>query len=282
MSVYVVSLAAEFPNDNPALHAGVSWVCLSPTARPTPELSVHEPPPPALAATVFVPEPPAEIAETVAAPTVMATLLAQAAAALEILDAADVVETCEDAPEIPAPLESGILETPCAPTVECSHEEIVIEDLEPAAEVQVEGIVPVFESIAPPTIVEETRTSALPPASDDPFTTLVCTLADVAIGAGAPSVAAMLPGLLFDGRVSTPLEAVHGIWDGNELDPAFASTLAAWRAILRGTSEDFSDCGMLDEWASDLLARLLDAKDTASRLRQELRARGVAAFGLAA
>lgn len=271
MSVHVVSLAAEFPNDNPALHAGVSWVCLSPTARPTAELSVHEPPP---AATVVVPEP----AVTVAAPTIMATLLAQAAAALEILDAADA----EEAREIPVPAESGIVETPCAPTVECSHDEIVVEDLEPLEEIRVEGVVPVFESIAPPTIVEETRTSALPPASDDPFTTLVCTLADVAISAGAPNVAALLPGLLFDGRVATPLEAIHGIWDGNELDPTFATTLVAWRAILRGTSEDFSDCGMLDEWASDLLARLLDAKDTASRLRQELRARGVAAFGLAA
>ena len=31
----VVSLAAEFPNDNPELHRGVSWVCLDVTGAPT-------------------------------------------------------------------------------------------------------------------------------------------------------------------------------------------------------------------------------------------------------
>jgi hypothetical protein len=229
MSVKVVSLAAEFPNDNPALHAGVSWVCLTPLARPTPELSIHEPPP------ITVPEPP-----TLAAPEIMAALVEEAVLA---------------------------------------EETVVVEDLEPV-EINVEGIIPCFESIAPETIPDEIRTSALPPASDDPFTTLVFTLADVAISAGSPHVASMLPGLLFDGRAPDDLLAA--------LDPSFQNTVAAWRAILRGTSEDFSDCGMLDEWASDLLARLvsvhtvLDAKATAPRLRQELRARGVAAFGLAA
>jgi hypothetical protein len=222
MSANVVTLAAEFPNDNPQLHAGVSWICLTPLGRPTAERSIHEPPPP----------PP-----TLVAPEVIAQIL---------------------------------------------EEPIVVEDLEPIEDVQVEGVVPVFESIAPPTMPEETRTSALPPASDDPFTTLVFTLADVAISAGSPNVASMLPGLLFDGRVPSPMPIVAGVWDGAALDPSFEGTVAAWRAILRGTSEDFSDCGMLDEWASDLLARLLDAKETTPRLRQELRARGVAAFGLAA
>lgn len=239
MSVNVVSLAAEFPNDNPALHAGVSWVCLTPLARPSAELSplavtVAEAPEPAL-----LPEP-----ATLVAPEVMAALMA---------------------------MEPALAEEP-----------IVVEDLEPIEEVQVEGVVPVFESVAPPTLLEETRTSELPPASDDPFTMLVCTLADVAIGAGSPHVASMLPGLLFDGRVPEEMPTVTGVWDGSGLDPTFTSTVAAWRAILRGTSEDFSDCGMLDEWASDLLARLLDAKDGLQRLRQELRSRGVAAFGLAA
>ena len=228
MSANVVSLAAEFPNDNPQLHAGVSWICLTPLGRPTAELSVHDPPPTLVAA--------AEPA-TLVAPEVMAAIL---------------------------------------------EESIVVEELEPLEEVEVEGVVPIFDSIAPPTLPEETRTSALPPASDDPFTTLVCTLADVAISAGSPNVASMLPGLLFDGRVPEQMAIIAGVWDGSALDPSFSGTVAAWRAILRGTSEDFSDCGMLDEWASELLARLLDAKDTTPRLRQELRARGVAAFGLAA
>ncbi|MFO0736103.1 MAG: hypothetical protein U0270_09495 [Labilithrix sp.] len=256
MSVYVVSLAAEFPNDNPALHAGVSWVCLSPLARPTAELSVHEPPP----RPVVVPEP------IIAEPATVE--VREPLSPREPITVAAIVEPATlVAPEVMA----AILE-----------DSIIVEDLEPMEEVHVEGVVPVFESIAPPTVPEETNTSELPPASDDPFTTLVCTLADVAIGAGSPNVASMLPGLLFDGRVPDQMANIAGIWESGALDPSFEATVSAWRAILRGTSEDFSDCGMLDEWASDLLARLLDAKDTTPRLRQELRARGVAAFGLSA
>jgi hypothetical protein len=37
---------------------------------------------------------------------------------------------------------------------------------------------------------------------------------------------------------------------------------------------------MLDEWAADLLARLLGAPARATGLRRDLRSRGVAAFGL--
>ncbi|MBX3264318.1 MAG: hypothetical protein KF782_31895 [Labilithrix sp.] len=133
--------------------------------------------------------------------------------------------------------------------------------------------------------------SALPPAPDDPFTVLVCTLADVAIGAGSPHVASLLPGLLYDGRLPDSLDAEAaealrgaGVLEGSEVAPAFLAVTSAWRAILRGTSDDFDACGasMLDEWASDLLARMLAAPASAPSLRQELRTRGVAAFGLAA
>jgi hypothetical protein len=55
----------------------------------------------------------------------------------------------------------------------------------------------------------------------------------------------------------------------------------AWRAILRGESEDFSKCAAtLDEWAANALASILSAPQKAGQLRRELRARGVAAFGL--
>src|SRR6185437_8786691 len=100
-----VSLASEFPNDNPALHCGVIWVCLEPTGP--------------------------AVAQLFAAP---------------------------------------------------AHEaeaQILIEELTPFGDeaVEVVGIVPVFDSIPPPTT--PTPESAPPPASDDPFMTLVCTLADV-------------------------------------------------------------------------------------------------------
>ena len=119
----------------------------------------------------------------------------------------------------------------------------------------------------------------------------MCTLADVAIGAGSPHVASLLPGLLFDGRLPDMLDdaaaevlRTGGILrrhDGaeHEVEPAFIATTSAWRAILRGQSDDFSACpSMLDEWTSTLLARLLGAEPP--RMRQELRSRGVAAFGL--
>jgi len=243
MSVDVGFLAPEFPNDNPALHGGVIWVCLEPTAKPTPELVPRR------------------------EPTVVARM------------SAEVVNESDD--------EGFLVEelTPIAPTV------MVVEELAPctlvAAVAPVEPIV-VFESVAPPSI--DANESSAPPPSDDPFMTLVCTLADVAIAAGSPSIASLLPGLLFDGRLPDALDEdaaamlkAAGIWNGESVEPQFVATVNAWRGILRGTSEDFSACGsMLDEWASELLARLLDTQAAAPRLRQELRTRGVAAFGLAA
>ncbi|MBX3231062.1 MAG: hypothetical protein KIT84_36995 [Labilithrix sp.] len=171
-----------------------------------------------------------------------------------------------------------------------SEEPVIVEELTPIdPAIGVEGAAPVvvFESVAPPACANES--SALPPPSEDPFTTLVCTLADVAIGAGSPLVASLLPGLLFDARVPDVLDdasaatlKASGVWNGEQVAPSFVETVNAWRGILRGTSDDFSACGeMLDEWASELLARLLDAHAAAPRLRQELRTRGVAAFGLA-
>jgi hypothetical protein len=153
-----------------------------------------------------------------------------------------------------------------------------------------DGVRPTFEEV-PETPIVTHDSSALPPAPDDPFTVLVCMLADVAIQAGSPNVASLLPGLLFDGRLPDTIDAdvldalrAAGLWDGREIAGTFVTTTCAWRAILRGTSDDFDACGaaMLDEWASDLLAKLLNSPAKATTLRQELRSRGVAAFGLAA
>jgi len=75
---------------------------------------------------------------------------------------------------------------------------------------------------------------------------------------------------------------------GASLPPDFAAALEAddvaraWAAILRGESEDFSVCGAspLDEWAAGVLAARAGAPSRAAAFRRELRARGVAAFGL--
>lgn len=252
-----VSLVAEFPNDNPALHCGVIWVCLEPTG-------------PAIAELVERPI-------DTQAPTVLAAVASQVA----------TVAVPDHVPEPEPEPENGAPEIAAAPTVidvVVPEEEILIEDLAPLEEVaETAGVIPAFDSVPPPSNIEE---SAPPPASDDPFTLLVCTLADVAIGAGFPIVAQMLPGLLFDGRVPEVLDdasanalQASGIIAGREVTPEFIATTAAWRAILRGQSDDFSACpSMLDEWTATLLAQLLGAERP--RMRQELRSRGVAAFGL--
>lgn len=209
----MVTLAAEFPNDNPALHCGVIWVCRTPTGPAEaefPELIVEE--------------------------------LAPLEEVDEISVAGDLMP--DFAPvTIPPPEASGIL--------------------------------PI-------------TSSALPPPPEDAFTVLLCSLADIAIGAGAPEVAAILPGLLLDGRIEAVSEELGNalraakIWDGHEVSASFVTVTGAWRAILRGTSEDFDACGgtMLDQWSADLLAALLGRRAIA--LRSELRARGVAAFGMVA
>jgi hypothetical protein len=132
------------------------------------------------------------------------------------------------------------------------------------------------------------------PSEDDPFATFVTTLVEVAVEAGCEKAAAILPALLDQGRVvphvlsssvtetllSTGLlvSTSAGLVGGE----TFRRTAAAWRAILRGDSEDFSACGtrMLDEWAADLVAGLVAAPAKSEHLRRELRTRGVAAFGL--
>ena len=235
----MVTLAAEFPNDNPALHRGVSWLCLDVTG-----------------------------------------------AAVAVRDA--IIAEPEAEAEIPAPRISGIVarsvdsETELADDLDDDFAPILVEELPPLDEIAS------LEGIEPPRTSPALSTS-LPPASDEPFTILVFTLADVALGAGSPHVASVLPALLLHGRLEHAMPpdasqalAEAGVLKGDEVTPAFVAQTHAWRALLLGTSDDFAACGnaMLDEWAADLLARLLGAPSRATALRSELRSRGVAAFGL--
>lgn len=142
-----------------------------------------------------------------------------------------------------------------------------------------------FEIEAPP------ESSEVP---SDPFAVFVQTLVEVARDAGCTRAAALMPALLEGGRVEPGalteatvdalvlsgmlVRAPEGLMGGEE----FRKTARAWRAILRGDSEDMSECGprMLDEWAADVVARLIAAPAKTEQLRRELRTRGVAAFGL--
>jgi hypothetical protein len=256
----VVALASEFPNDNPRLHRGVIWVCLHVTGPAVAEAAADEAPPE-----------PARVTDI-------------------------------DCTALALPV---VHDDPGDPT-----DEIIVEELG-LFDVAVEGV----EAHAPPDPGDEpplttvardaderpARVSEIvlcgaardardadadvPPAPAGPFTILVGALVDVASAAGAGDVAAVLPELLLHGRAPAdgPLAAAlraAGLVEGTRIAPSLAIAIAGWRAILGGTSDDFSACGtgMLDEWAADLLARLLGTP--ARALRQELRRRGVAAFGL--
>jgi hypothetical protein len=269
VEVDVVSLAAEFPNDNPALHCGASWVCLEVTG---PAVAVREERPQPVAEPPIAAEPIVELSPVpVPVPDPV----------MEVIAAVEVIAEPEPTP-IPEARISCVV--PAGQTRAMDEEDdlddeadIVVEDLPPLDETaSVEGAV-VAESIA------------LPAASDDPFTILLGALVDVALGAGSPHVASVLPALLLEGRLEPGMSdevlqalAEAKIASGTDLTPAFIAQMHAWRAILLGTSDDFGACGgaMLDEWAAELMARLLGVPSRAAGLRRDLRSHGVAAFGL--
>ena len=297
----MVSLAAEFPNDNPELHRGVSWMCLDVTGLPVAIRHEREAEP--LAVVVIEPEvlePSILEAVTVAEPepasmSVVELLAAPEPEAVERLAAPEPEAVVIDEPPVPEPRISGIVARGAVHDLDDEDDDaadIVVEELPPLDEsASVEGT-PITAAIMaappPPLATVETATS-LPPASDDPFTVLVSTLADVAIGAGSPYVASLLPALLLEGRLDHAMAADAAgalaeadVARGTEVTATFIGQTRAWRALLAGTSDDFAACGnaMLDEWAAELLARLLGAPAKATALRRELRSRGVAAFGL--
>jgi len=302
----VVSLAAEFPNDNPALHRGVIWVCLETRGAPVADRDAVprriEP------AQVDAPETidaPVEAAVTAPLEAHIQAHAERSSGVVAIAFAGEddhddgdgeepiVVEELEPLgeAEIVAEAAAHVLVAELAADAAAREEEEEEEDAaddsvaaaEPAACAEEEAPATIADAIAP------TPSTALPPAPDDPFTVLVCALADVAIAADAQHAAAVLPALLIDGRIDETLApevlaalAEGGIAENGAVTEAFATTTRAWRAVLRGTSDDLSACGsaMLDEWAADLLARLLGAPGRAALLQRDLRSRGVAAFGL--
>jgi hypothetical protein len=148
-----------------------------------------------------------------------------------------------------APLQTVEPEVPVEAVLEVVAVEVVPLALEAPLSIEIEA--------SPEPEPAEVLASA-EPADDDPYALFVRTLAEVAVASGATMDAATIDALLESDAVAT-----------------------AWRAILRGESEDFSKCAAtLDEWAANALASILSAPQKAGQLRRELRARGVAAFGL--
>jgi len=118
-------------------------------------------------------------------------------------------------------------------------------------------------------------------------------MVDVALSASATHLAAELPSILRDGRLRPSAfepAAVQALAARGYLGPeragasdGFATTQAAWRDALSGSSANLAACGAttLDEWGAALLAALLARPAArADDLKRALRSRGVAAFGM--
>jgi hypothetical protein len=145
------------------------------------------------------------------------------------------------------------------------------------------------ESLPPPPPPPEQATEEA-----DLFQRFVSTLVEVALAAGAATrVVGALPGML--GVTRLDVEAL----DATVIDALVASNLLArtsrgavarsealvqnaqaWRATLLGEETELVATAMLDEWAAHIVASLLQAPQQAETVRRDLRARGIAAFGM--
>ena len=180
-------------------------------------------------------------------------------------------------------------------------------DIEIVDELVFEGDIEESPSVREPELLQALAAALKEPAAEpvaaspaDPFARLVLALEDAALALGAGDEA--LPGLraLFGqarlDRFAPGERAAEALLAGDVIargargfsrSSTFTGKVLAWQGILRGESEDFSWSGgnslePLDEWAADVLARVLGNPARADGIRRELRRRGIAAFGLVA
>jgi hypothetical protein len=180
------------------------------------------------------------------------------------------------------------------------HETLVDPVAESAAEPEEEapeedaGVIEVVEDLAFEDALDEHGPGDTSP---DPFEAFASVLVEVATMSGAdPRAVGCLRALLgqarFEGMVldESPTEAlvagalVERTDRGLVRAPGFTAMVLAWQGILRGESEDFGPCGAasLDEWSTNVVARVLGTSSRTEGIRRELRLRGVAAFGFVA
>jgi hypothetical protein len=133
-------------------------------------------------------------------------------------------------------------------------------------------------------------------APADPFYTLVAAMESSAMALGAtPNSIALLRAMLGATRMDTiePTAALDDLVSAGLVSQStmgfvrserLTREVVAWQDILREKSDDFAACGSaaLDEWASNLVTRVLGGALRPDAVRRDLRKRGVAAFGLLA
>ncbi len=312
-------VASEFPNDNPALHHGAVWIC--PTVCSPPRAVVRVSPELCRGEAVATPEPRAfeerapveELAES-SQPTLRVEASAESSEpTLRVEEPAESSEPalCEvveiDLPEI-EPLTDDI-ETLTEDDLELvdddSPELCVVSasgsDAAPSAVSERQDDLELDDDDSPELcVVSASGPGAAPSAVSerqpaDKFDAFVQAMVRVAMAEGGSRAALLLPRLLEGRGLDSALEETtqatllsRGVCAkrGGKLVQSgeFSRVSGAWRAILRGTLGDFSQCGpcTLDEWGARILTAVLSAPlERMPEIRRALRRQGVAAFGMA-
>jgi hypothetical protein len=309
-----IAACAEFPNDNPALHDGAIWRCIEIRGEPVCERAAA-PSPDEDGTAPATPTEPVVLAHATPADDLaqdVDLLVEQVAALVEPDESVEPIKLAALVEYQPANASEGADEQLVASGTSqdedvtepddalAKRDESIAERHGAVAETN-EAIDVVDEMAFDDIVVEEAP--AEPPAargdapSSDPFALLVRVLEEVARGAGCPEDTLVgLPVVLGAARVdesSMPRACVDALRSAGMLlqgehglvraEP-FARQVVAWQGILRGESEDFDACGgtMLDEWCAGLLAKIAGCPSRVEGFRRDLRARGVAAFGLVA
>jgi hypothetical protein len=256
--VFPISPAAEFPNDNPELHLGAIWTLSEPRGEALAELHASTP----------------AARESIPCATTSGVQLIVAVEPPMKEPASPGNDTPAKEPEKKQP-----------PVQEPPTKKPTIEE-PPTKTPQVDD--PEVETPRVPVDVVDEKAIA------EGFAVLVRAMSRVATAAGVAVEEACIFDLFVVGKTpvaNLPAAAVAGLVEAGYADvsegtlftrDAMLKTAAAWRAILRDEAADFAVCGsrMLDEWAADVVARIVGTPQRTEALRRELRAQGVAAFGL--
>lgn len=275
-----ISLACEFPCDNPALHDGPAWLVEEPTGRAVP---VTEPRPEVVAEAAWNAPAEENVGDTEGRESAIREGETEGVWVhdadeedLRIFDS--IVEDLGSRP--PEVRESCIMLSGSMTHPEAALDDIVIGELDPF---EPEEVVALADDPVAAT-AEESEQDV--PAEQDPFRTLVSVLASVAERHGGAASSIVVTRLLEGDACPDAPQAVvdGGLVEAGEgtFREGFARQRRAWSAVLRGESDDLEACGgaTLDEFATEVVSRALGHPERALELRKEIRSRGIAAFGI--
>jgi hypothetical protein len=275
--VVPISLACEFPCDNPALHDGPAWLVEEPTGlaipltEPRSEVAADA----ALAAPVEENVGDTEGRESANREGETEGVWVHDADEEDLRIFDSIVEDLGSRP--PEVRESCIMLSGSMAHPEAALDDIVIGELDPFEPEEVVALADAHVAAS----VEEAV-----PEEHDPFRTLVAVLASVAERHGGAASSIVVTRLLEGDACPDAPQAVvdGGLVEAGEgtFREGFARQRRAWSAVLRGESDDLEACGgaTLDEFATEVVSRALGHPERALELRKEIRSRGIAAFGI--